>query len=92
MGTTPARDFDTTLRNVFGEDYCVVQTLSILPEYQVELDTFSYTGENKFRIIRFEKDASTPKSVWKKVVLAEFDDKKEFVAMAKLIVASVTTH
>ena len=87
-----ARDFDTTLRNMFGEDYYVVHTLSILPEYQIELATFSYTGENKFRIIRLEEDASTPKFVGKKVVLAEFDNKKEFVAMVRLIVASVETN
>ena len=92
MWTITARDFDTTLRNMFGDDYHVVHTLSILPEYQIELAKFSYTGENKFRIMRFEEDASTPKFVWKKVVLAEFDDKKEFVAMARLIVASVETN
>lgn len=91
MWNLNAGGIDTGME-LFGDDRFVVQTLAILPRYQVEVMKFSSVEGNKFRILRFEEDASTPKFVWKRKVLAEFDDVKEFVAMVRLIVASEVSH
>jgi len=89
MWNLKAGGFDTALE-LFGSDSFIVQALSILPRYQVEVMKFSSVEGNKFRIIRLEDDPSTPKHVPRKVLLAEFDDANEFVAMARLILASET--
>lgn len=85
-----ARSYDKELRSTFGDDYLVVQTLSILPRYSIHLEKFSNKGSNKFKIYRYEPDPSTPQHVVRKKLLCEFDEMKEFVAMARLIVASET--
>lgn len=72
---------------LFGEDYWIVNAL-YGAEYQVEVKTFSNTKFNKFRLIRLVADASTPRPVWKREVVGEFDTSKELVAIAKLVLAS----
>lgn len=88
MWNLRAGGYDTAL-GLFGGDSWVVDAL-INKKYQVEVMRFADVKDNQFRIYRMEPDPSTPRHAYRKVLLGEFDDVKEFVAMARLIVASET--
>ena len=90
MWNLRAGGYDTAL-GLFGEDSLVVEAL-INIGYQVEVMRFASVEDNSFRLYRFESDASTPRHASKKVLVGEFDDVKEFVAMVRLIVASGKTN
>lgn len=89
MWNLRAGGYDTAL-GLFGDDAWVVDAL-IHKKYQVEVMRFASVENNQFRLYRMEPDPSTPKHVYRsKVLVGEFDDVREFVAMARLIVASET--
>ena len=77
---------DTTME-LFGEDYWIVDAL-YGEQYQVEVQTFRGDAPNKFRLIEIVADPSTPKHVWNRRVVGEFDTAKELVAIAKLVMVS----
>lgn len=78
------------MHELFGKDFDVVDRLSS-GKYQVEVVSFRKEAlVNKYRIVRLEYDPSTPKHVLRKVLIGEFDEAKELVAVAKLILASET--
>jgi hypothetical protein len=89
MWNLRAGGYDTAI-GLFKEDSLVIDTL-INMGYQVEVMRFSQIENNQFRLYRCEPDPSTPRHAYRKVQLGEFDDVKEFVAMARLIVSSGTS-
>ena len=80
-----------TIRDILGDDFWIVNAL-YGERYQVEVLTFRNCGSNKYRLIRFVNDPSTPKPVYKKEVVGEFDTSKELVAIAKLVLASGSSN
>ena len=73
-----------TAQELFGEYYWIVNAL-YGEKYQVEVLTFKNTEFNKFRLLKLRDDASTPKPVYAREVVGEFDTPEELVAIAKLI-------
>ena len=79
--------FDT-MKQLFGDDWGVVQTLGMRQNHQVEVLTFRSDAVNKYRIVRLEEDPTTSKWVPRKVLVGEFDTPQELVAIARLIIAT----
>lgn len=78
-----------TAQELFGEYFWIVNAL-YGERYQVEVLTFKNTSFNKFRLIKLRADASTPRPVYAREVVGEFNTPEELVAIAKLILASET--
>lgn len=78
------------MKELFGDAYWIVNAL-YGERYQVEVQTFRSCVPNKYRLLRIDPDPSTPKYAYKKVLVGEFDDPQELVAVAKLILASETS-
>ena len=83
MWALRAGGMDTT-QELFGEYYWIVNAL-YGERYQVEVLTFRNIPSNKFRLIKIVADPSTPRPVYAREVVGEFDTPEELVAIAKLI-------